>query len=237
MRRILKEFHSNSKDFWTRENLPAILTSLGYLLVALVIQKTADTYVSGVTGVAVGDVLLNRLPTVDVDFFIIQGALAATFLAIFLFLYRPKYFCFGVKAFSLFLVTRSFFISLTHLGYTPDALALDSQSFGFGLFNLLYNNTNDFFFSGHTGMPLLMAMVFWREKIWRYVFIGISLILGTSVLLAHVHYSIDVFAAPYITYGIYSLAKYFFPKDYNFSTKVTLGDRLNEKFLGKITGS
>ncbi|MFA6171810.1 MAG: phosphatase PAP2-related protein [Patescibacteria group bacterium] len=219
MRKIFKEFHANSKSFWTRENLPAVISSLGYLLVALVVQKTADTYVSGINGVAVSDVLLNNLPTVDVDFFIIQGALAATFIGIFLFFYKPKYFCFGIKAFSIFLVTRSFFISLTHLGYSPDALALDNQSFGFGLFNLLYNNTNDFFFSGHTGMPLLMALVFWPEKIWRYTFIAISFILGTSVLLAHVHYSIDVFAAPFITYSIYALAKYFFAKDFDYSRK------------------
>jgi membrane-associated phospholipid phosphatase len=34
---------------------------------------------------------------------------------------------------------------------------------------------------------------------------------GASVLLAHVHYSIDVFAAPFIVYGVFVIAAKVFP--------------------------
>jgi hypothetical protein len=34
------------------------------------------------------------------------------------------------------------------------------------------------------------------------------------VLLAHVHYSIDVFAAPFIVYGMYVITAKLFPRDY-----------------------
>jgi hypothetical protein len=34
------------------------------------------------------------------------------------------------------------------------------------------------------------------------------------VLFAHVHYSIDVFASPFMTYGIFTIAKTLFPQDY-----------------------
>jgi hypothetical protein len=210
-------FSQNHKKFWVKANRNSILTSSGLFIVALIIQKIADNYVLKIKGTAVDDMILNNLPTIDLDFFIIQGALIITFLGLYLLVYKPKYFCFGLKSFSLFIIIRSFLISLTHLGASPNQLVLDINSIGFGLYNILYNTTNDFFFSGHTGMPFLMALVFWPEKIWRYIFITASVVMGVSVLLAHMHYSIDVFAAPFITYSIFAISRSIFKRDYQIS--------------------
>ena len=47
-----------------------------------------------------------------------------------------------------------------------------------------------------------------------------SLVFGITVLFAHVHYSIDVFAAPFITYAIFKLAELeLFTKDYAIMVK------------------
>ena len=59
-----------------------------------------------------------------------------------------------------------------------------------------------------------MALIFWREKLWRVLYIIASVVFGISVLLAHVHYSIDVFSAFFITYAIFEICKKFFYKDY-----------------------
>jgi hypothetical protein len=96
----------------------------------------------------------------------------------------------------------------------PTQIILDKNSFGFGLYDILFNSSNDFFFSGHTGLPFLMALVFWPEKFWRYFFIGTSIVLGASVLLTHFHYSIDVFAAPFIVYSLFVLTRKIFRKDF-----------------------
>jgi hypothetical protein len=210
-------FNQNHKNFWIKANRSSILTSSTFFVVALIIQKIADNYVLKIKGTPVDDLILDILPTVDIDFFIIQGALLITFLGLFLLIYKPKYFCFGLKAFSLFIIIRAFLISLTHLGASPNQLVLDINSVGFGLYNILFNTTNDFFFSGHTGMPFLMALIFWPEKFWRYIFTTASIIMGFSVLLAHMHYSIDVFAAPFITYSIFAITRKIFKKDYAIS--------------------
>jgi membrane-associated phospholipid phosphatase len=83
---------------------------------------------------------------------------------------------------------------------------------GFGIYDLINFQAN-FFFSGHTGLPFLMALIFWADKFWRKFFLAVSALFAISVLLAHVHYSVDVFAAPFMTYGIFKIAERFFPYD------------------------
>jgi hypothetical protein len=220
MKRILHRFRSNHKNFWSKHKIRPLCFSLAFFVFSLFIEKIADDYVTRIKGIAVSDILLNWLPTWDIDFIIVQGALIITALALFLFLYKPKYLNFGLKTLSIFILVRSFFITLTHLGASPNQLVFDPNSFGFGLYNLLFNTSGDFFFSGHTGMPFLLALIFWHEKFWRYLFIAASVICGIGVLLAHIHYSIDVFAAPFITYTIYIFAQKVFHKDYHASKEI-----------------
>ncbi len=214
MRKFFGTAWTNHQQFWIKQNIGSIIVSVVWLIAALIVHRFANTYVLSIKGTPVDDILLNLLPTLNIDFLIIQVPLLATFLALGLLLYKPSYFPFTLKALSLFILTRSFFISLTHLGASPHQLVLDESSFGFSLYDLLYNTTNDFFFSGHTGIPILLALIFWSDKLWRFIFLGIAAIFGVSVLLAHIHYSIDVFAAPFMTYSIFSLAKYIFLRSY-----------------------
>lgn len=203
--------------FLTKENIKSLVFSIILFIVSLIWEKVADDYVLKIKGVVVDDLFLSHLPSVDVTYLIVQGALLLTLLIIVLFLFKPKYINFGLKAMALFILTRSFFISLTHLGAYPNQLVFDTDTFGFKIYNLLFNTSNDFFFSGHTGMPFLMALIFWDNKLWRYVFLIISITFGIAVLLAHIHYSIDVFAAPFITYSVFALSRSLFKKDYELS--------------------
>jgi hypothetical protein len=112
----------------------------------------------------------------------------------------------------VFLALRSVFVAVTHLGIYPGQIVPDP-----GFFDQLYlafGLETGYFFSAHTGLPIFMALIFWDEKIWRVLYLAISIVFGISVLLAHVHYSIDVLAAPFMTYSIFMLSKYLFKEDY-----------------------
>lgn len=56
-------------------------------------------------------------------------------------------------------------------------------------------NLKDLFFSGHTATIFLFAFAF-RKKLTKRLFIVGACVVGLLVMAQHVHYSIDVMAAP-----------------------------------------
>ena len=209
-----KKFFRHHKQFWNKEHVISLFWAVILSILALLIQKYADIYVSHLNGAYVGDLILDHIPTIDLDIFIVQGALFLSFISILVLILKPRYILFTIKSVAMFIIIRSFFISLTHLGVDPHQLVLDSTNIGYKLYNYLFNTSGDFFFSGHTGLPFLMYLIFWHEKPWRDFFLGVSIIFGISVLFAHIHYSIDVFAAPFMVYGIFTISRKIFLKDY-----------------------
>tara|TARA_B100000902_G_C27255313_1_gene887525 strand:- start:153 stop:848 length:696 start_codon:yes stop_codon:yes gene_type:complete len=58
---------------------------------------------------------------------------------------------------------------------------------------------HDLFFSGHTAKCLLASLLYENKKM-RYLFIILTCVMATFLLLQHVHYSIDIFFAPVVTF-------------------------------------
>jgi membrane-associated phospholipid phosphatase len=75
---------------------------------------------------------------------------------------------------------------------------------------------NDLFFSGHAGYPFLLALIFWQYKRFRYLFLFCSIGGAVAVIFGHLHYSIDVFSAYFITFGVFEMAKRFFRKEFGY---------------------
>ncbi len=208
----MKNFISSYRSFFIRERFRSLLVGILLLSLAVISQNFASSYAMANSGQFVGDFFLEVLPIINLNNIIIEGAFIAFLLTIILIFQKPNYIIFTMKASALFITTRAFMISVTHLGIYPGQITS-----GFGFSDRIYEALNlhaGYFFSGHTGFPLLMALIFWKKRVLRYLFLTISAVFGISVLLAHVHYSIDVFAAPFMTYSIFKLAEYLFPEDY-----------------------
>lgn len=203
------------KIHWSdKEFLSSVIFGVVLLGLSLVANYFAGIYATEQASNAVTDLLLNILPVVDVSHAFINGPIVLLVFVLVLFVEDPKRIPFGLKAIALFYAIRSFSIILTHLGPPlPSDIFQENyliKGFSFG---------GDLFFSGHTGLPFLMALFFWDHKIWRGIFVLASFVFGAVVLLGHLHYSVDVFSAFFITYGIYHIARIIFKKDYKFFTK------------------
>lgn len=203
------------KSFWSQDKFLGLSIAISIFLLALTVQYVTHKYVgSYVSGTRVGDFLLDNIPAINVDFFIIQGTLLLTLVLILLLVANPKHLLFSLKSLGLFIIIRSFFVSLTHLGANLNQISFDANTIGFKIYDLLYTTQNDFFFSGHVGIPFLFALIFWKATFWRYLFFITSFLLGVGMILGHLHYSIDVFAAPFITYSIFAISRNVFKKDF-----------------------
>ena len=186
-------------------------TSFLLLLVSLIINFYAGTYATEKASSAVTDVVLSNTPVFDVDGLFVWGPVVLFIFVVLLCLHKPQKLPFVIKSTALFILVRSVFISITHIGPFPDQLVITTgasiaKDFTFGA---------DLFFSAHTGLPFLLALIFYRNKPLRFLFIGSSILFGAVVLLAHRHYSIDVLSAFFITYTIYHIALNLFKKDYH----------------------
>jgi len=204
------------KAFFTKERVRSLFVALVLFGLAVVFQFYASAYSERVSSNFVHDLFLDNLPVVNLNLIIVEGALAAIAGSMILLLVKPKYLIFTLKTVAIFIATRAVFVAVTHLGIYPGQINPDTV----GFFDRIYVGLGleaGFFFSGHTGLSFLMALIFWDERLWRWVFLALTVIFGISVLLAHVHYSIDVLAAPYMTYSIFKLSQYFFPEDFKLS--------------------
>ncbi len=204
------------RDLFGPRYLHSFITALLLLGLAYVCEHFANLYELAYsirpTSIYVGDMVLDNLPILNLNLVIIEGALISIIASVAFVFSRPRYVIFFLKALALFIIVRAFFVSLTHVGIYPG-----TADPGFGFFSTVYTYLNfqtGFFFSGHTGLPFLMALIFWQEPRVRVAFLTLSCTFGIAVLLAHVHYSIDVFAAPFMTYSIFVIARYLFKEDY-----------------------
>ncbi len=191
----------------SREFVISTIVAFGLLLVSLVINFYAGAYATEKASNAVTDVVLSNIRVYDVDGFFVYGALLFWVFIAWLLIREPNRIPFTLKAIALFTLIRSLFISLTHMGPFPERLEVNSNFMG------KFTSGGDLFFSGHTGLPFLMALVFWNTKPLRYLFIASSMLFGAVVLMAHLHYSIDVLSAFFITYSIYHIAEIIFRTD------------------------
>lgn len=215
MRAVAKKFIQYCAD---RKSLIAMIESVVLFIVSLVINYAASIYATRSASNSVTDLILNNIKARDVDGIYIYGSMVFAALVVGLLILEPKRIAFVMKSLSLFVLVRAVFISLTHVGpFAGQALATTNSFIGLFLFNA------DLFFSGHTGMPFLLAVLFWPNLKLRWIFLVISVLFAIIVLLGHFHYSIDVFAAYFISFAIAELAKFIFKKDYQvFKTQFLL---------------
>jgi len=201
---------ASAEPFFASKKHVVYSSAVGFILLALslVANFAANVFATNRMGNPVNDIILDNIPTYNVSALFFQGFGLFLVLAAVLLVIKPKRLPFALKSLAMFILIRSSFIILTHMGPPANEMFFDP-----GTISKKLTAGADLFFSSHTGLPFLAALLFWEHKTYRYLFLALSLIFGAAVLLGHLHYSIDVFSAFFITYGIYHISRTFFKKD------------------------
>ena len=188
----------------------SVLLAALTFIASVIVVGYAIGYATESASNAVTDIILSNTPAFDVDALFVYGTGLLVIFIIGLLFVHPKRIPFTLHGLALFYFIRAGFISLTHLGPFPTHT---TGNFDFGTITTHLFFGGDLFFSGHVGVTFLLALIFWKEKNIRTIFLAWSIYFGAVVLLGHLHYSIDVASAFFITYGIYHIAEWLFPKD------------------------
>lgn len=194
----------------------SFMTGILFLVISFIVNYYAADYATLRASDSVTDIVLSNTRVYDVDAMFVFGALIMVAIIAGVIIFNPKSAPFSVKSIALFVFIRAIFVSLTHIRIFPFHAVLDysflsTSQFWNGIFT-----GNDLFFSGHTGLPFLMALIWWKNRFLRTLFLLFSFTFAVVVLLGHLHYSIDVLSAFFITYTIWHIAMYLFEKDWKF---------------------
>jgi hypothetical protein len=190
-----------------KEEKVMIILSIFLLAVALALFYLAGKYVDSTQGEPLSDIVLDNIPTFQVEWLFVYGFfLTWIILVLYAFFFRIKDFAHTLFQIGLVFLIRDFAIVLTRLRTPAEALTVQ-----YPWIANYWNFGNDLFFSGHVAIPLLGFFIFKNSKM-RYFFLGASIVMGMSALMAHLHYSIDVFAAFFIAYGSFKIGEWLFKK-------------------------
>jgi hypothetical protein len=162
------------------------------------------SYIEKRNGIVLNDWLLNRLEPHDVSTVIFIFVWAITLLLITRMIQQPNLFIIMLWAYVLLSIMRIATISLLALNAPKGLLVLVDP-----LSNIFYGDTfitKDLFYSGHTSTAFLMFLCLKKKSDKIFALIA-SIIIGMLLLVQHVHYTIDVLAAP-----LFALLSYFFSK-------------------------
>ena len=155
-------------------------------------------------GVTLPDPLLSVLPPRDLTWLTFGLIYLGLVAGVGWLVARPRRLLLALEAYVVMVAFRIVVMWATPLEAPEGLLPLNDPLVRlFGPSKLL---TKDLFFSGHTSTLFLLGLAVTAPR-WRALFFASAAVVGFCVLWQHVHYTIDVLAAPFFAYGSWRIAE------------------------------
>jgi hypothetical protein len=188
----------NWKEAFKKKNFRTeFFITVLFLFLILTALANFLNFVEMRNGVVLNDPLLNLFKPINLTWLSFSLIYISLFTAIFSFLKNPGLLLKAFQAYTvmvLFRITAMFLLPLDPpVGMIP---LTDPLTEFIGTGQLI---SKDLFFSGHTATLFLLFLLV-ETKVLKIAFLVSTILVAISILLQHVHYSIDVFSAPFFTY-------------------------------------
>jgi hypothetical protein len=149
-------------------------------------------------GISIIDPLLNRLPPREFSVQIFGIVHSSLLITLILFLATPTKLVKALQAYAILLFFRTLFIYILPLEAPHGMIFLQDPITAFFL-NSVNVVTKDLFFSGHIS-AMCLFLYFTDNKVWKTYLMIATPMLALLILWQHVHYTIDVVAAPFFAF-------------------------------------
>lgn len=146
-------------------------------------------------GRVLADPILQALPPRDFSVPIFALIYSAIIITVFRLFWQPARLLFGLQAGLLILVMRTISLYLVPLEPPPGMILLEDPFIAWVFGSEQNVAVKDLFFSGH--VAIMSVLIFVTESgYWRKYLVTATVLVATFIAWQHVHYSVDIFAAP-----------------------------------------
>jgi putative flippase GtrA len=174
-------------------------------LIVVYILPHFFSYIEKRNGTLLNDWLLDRIPPHNVSVLIFAIIWGMVILILIRAIYNPSIYITYCWGFVLVCIARFITIILVPLDPPTGLIPLTDPLTG-----VFYGNAliiKDLFFSGHTA-TLTLVFLCLRKRNDKIIAFCAVVAVAVLLLVQHIHYTIDILAAPFITYACYRLARY-----------------------------
>lgn len=209
----MKEGSSNLeqlKEFArTPKSIVLLLISFAFTVVCLSFTAKFICAVEYRPGFAFDDPILSLFEPKDVTWLIFSILYSSVVFCFFYLLRTPKLLTLGFLGYGLLVSLRIAGMYLLPLDPPKTTIPLHDPLIEY--FGTTVTLTKDLFFSGHSSLMFYLFFLVPSRHLKIPFLVG-ALIVSGGVLLQHVHYSVDVFVAPFMAYSSYAIARWFLSK-------------------------
>ncbi|MEJ5352386.1 MAG: phosphatase PAP2-related protein [Melioribacteraceae bacterium] len=177
------------------------ISSFLLLIILLSLAKFLE-YNETRTGFSFNDPILILFKPIDITWLTFVLIYSGVVVILVHLTFHPDNFLIAIQAYSLTALLRLITIFLLPLNAPVTIIPLKDpivEFFGGG--NTLLR---DLFFSGHTATMFVFFLAAKNRKL-KIIFLISTVLVGLFVLIQHVHYTIDVIAAPFFAYTSYRI--------------------------------
>lgn len=202
----IKDWREGWKTAWDNSHFKIyfLFILIAFVIVILFYGRFLD-YIELRPGSVLVDPVLNRFIPIEVTWFTFGIIYLSVIVVLIHLSWQPFQLLIAFQAYIFIALARMLSMYLTPLDPPPLLIPLEDpfvQSVSSGVVL-----TRDLFFSGHTSTAFLLFLSSTGRKM-KIFFLICTILIGILVLVQHVHYSIDVLAAPFYAYTCYKISSY-----------------------------
>ncbi|MEI6810817.1 MAG: phosphatase PAP2-related protein [Candidatus Nomurabacteria bacterium] len=207
---IKKYYNTRLRSYYTDANfLTLSIIGFIFLKISFFVTEPFSWLATLHASNTVTDSVTDYIPYIDTSFIHITVSNLVYYFRLAIPFIFPELLPFSLFTTGVLICLRDITINLTHIG--PPAM--------YTTFSSSVMTGGDLFFSGHVANVFLFGLIFYKHKILRNMFFVLSFVFAISAVVGRYHYSIDVVAAPFFAYGVFSFMKKILPVEYSMRKK------------------